>query len=93
MKKILIPAVIAASVLGLGACGAGFADKMQEPFKDAPIGNRVDKPVTLIDMPDGYANVATVCVNGVRYSTTTVGSASSEARALSVVIDPSCDGK
>jgi hypothetical protein len=65
-------------------------DKAQETFKDAPIGPRINKPVTIIEMPDGYGNIATVCVDGIRYSTSTVGSGQSEARAISMVADPSC---
>ena len=89
IKKIglgVAPATVLA-VGGLSACGAGTFDKATEQFKDAPIGPRVNKPVTIIEMPDGYANVATVCHNGMRYSTTTVGT---DARAVSVVEDPAC---
>lgn len=32
----------------------------------------------------------TVCHEGMRYSTTTVGAGQSEARAVSVVADPAC---
>lgn len=93
MKKTLAVIAIAVSAtLGLGACGAQIPglDKAMENFKDAPIGPRINKEVTIIEMPDGYANVATVCVDGLRYSTTTVGSSESQARALSVVVDPQC---
>jgi hypothetical protein len=88
MKKIFVGLAVAAAALSLSACDPGF-DKAMEQFKDAPIGPRVNKPVTIIEMPDGYGNVATVCENGVRYSTTTVGG-NNEARAISVVLDPSC---
>ena len=85
-------AVLALTVgaLFLGACGAGTFDKLQEGYKDAPIGPRVNQDVTIIEMPDGYGNIATVCVDGVRYGTSTVGSGQSEARAISMVLDPSC---
>lgn len=90
MKKIAAAAAAAALALSLSACGSGTFDKLQEPFKDAPIGQRVNQPVTIIEMPDGYANVATTCYKGMRYSTTTIGGGQSEARAVSVVADPSC---
>jgi hypothetical protein len=89
MKKIFIAVAVAATALSLSACNPGSFDKMTEQFQDAPIGPRVNKPVTIIEMPDGYANVATVCDKGMRYSTTTVGTAN-EVRALSVVADPTC---
>jgi hypothetical protein len=90
-KKFAAAGVAAALALSLSACGAsGTFDKLQEPFKDAPIGQRVNQPVTIIEMPDGYANVATVCYKGMRYSTTTIGAGQSEARAVSVTADPTC---
>lgn len=90
MKKIAIAAATVGLALSLSACGSGTFDKIQEPFKDAPIGQRVNQPVTIIEMPDGYANVATTCYKGMRYSTTTVGARTGEARAVSVVADPTC---
>jgi hypothetical protein len=93
MKKIVFAAVAALAAVSLTACGSGAGggfDKFNETFKDAPIGKRVNKPVTIIEMPDGYANVATVCVDGIRYSTTTNGGGQSEARAVSVTADPTC---
>lgn len=87
MKKIVIAAVAAVAALSLSACDG--LDKMQEQYKDAPIGPRVNEPVTIVEMPDGYANIATVCVDGMRYSSATTGS-SNDTRAISVVPDPTC---
>ena len=94
MKKSKIVVAVAVAVLsvgGLSACGDSGFDSFQEQFKDAPIGDRVNEKVTIIEMPDGYANIATVCVNGVRYSSATVGGTDSQARAIQVTVDPSCN--
>lgn len=92
-KTVGFIAALVLAVPVLSACDNPFSggfDKALETFQDAPIGDRVNKPVTIIEMPDGYANVATVCVKGMRYSTTTTGSAN-EVRAVSVTPDPSCN--
>ena len=47
---------IGAPVL-LGACGSND----DKGLGDAPIGNRNDTPADVINMPDGYPNVATKC--------------------------------
>lgn len=42
----------------LSGCGA---DKAQEPFKDAPRGSTNEQPADIIQMPDGFSNVAAKC--------------------------------
>lgn len=87
-KSVLVGAILG---LSLTACGAGGTfDKMNEPFQDAPIGQRINQKVDIIEMPDGYGNIATTCYKGMRYSTSTVGGGQSEARAISVTVDPTC---
>ena len=55
MKLLLLVAV----VLVLSGCGLS---KAQEPFKDAPTnGARNDSPATIIEMPDGFSNLAGKC--------------------------------
>lgn len=41
---------------------------------DAPVGNRVEEPVDVIFMPDGFSNVATVCYQGYRVFVSTQNS-------------------
>jgi hypothetical protein len=86
MKKIL------ASVAGLGAAalvltGCSF-DKSTEPFKDAPRQGSDASPAKVIQMPDGFNNLATKCVDGVRY--TVIFHANDNRGAVSTILDPSC---
>lgn len=62
MKKLLIP-IVAAVTLLLASCGA----KAMEPYKDAPTSSdRNSGEATVIEMPDGFSNLATKCDNGNR---------------------------
>lgn len=64
-KRLALLAVPA--VLLLGAC----SQKFQEPFKDAPQdGHHDNTPAKVIEMPDGFSNISTKCVGGVRYTVT-----------------------
>jgi hypothetical protein len=45
-------------------CGA---EKLSEPFHDAPRGKQTnDSPADVIEMPDGFNNLATKCDHGNR---------------------------
>lgn len=58
-------AVVAFAALLLGGC----SQKGREPFRDAPQDGRHDNnPAKIIEMPDGFSNLATKCVDGVRYT-------------------------
>lgn len=52
--------VVGAALLIFAMVGCG-ADKAQEPFKDAPRGNTNESPADIIQMPDGFSNVAAKC--------------------------------
>lgn len=55
-------AATAALTLGAASC-----DKVTEPFKDAPRTGVVNTgPATVIEMPDGFNNLATKCDHGNR---------------------------
>lgn len=52
---------VAFFLLSFAAAGCG-SDKSQEPFKDAPrSGQNNDDPAEVINMPDGFSNLATKC--------------------------------
>src|SRR5215831_1290552 len=56
-------AVAAIVALGIAGCGAKFS----EPFKDAPrAGPTNSAPAQVIEMPDGFNNMATKCDHGFR---------------------------
>jgi hypothetical protein len=57
-KKIAVTAAgVAAGVLMLTGCN----DKLKEPFKDAGVSQRNDRPADVGSMPDGFSNYATKC--------------------------------
>lgn len=91
-RKRKVTLAVAAAIVAFFTLTAEGCDKAVEQYQDAPIGQRINKDVTVVEMPDGYANIATVCKAGVRYSSATVGG-QTEARAIQVTLDPACDGK
>lgn len=59
--RLLVASIVVIAVLG--AC----SQKTQEPFRDAPQGeNRNSEPADIIEMPDGFSNLATKCDHGNR---------------------------
>jgi hypothetical protein len=74
---------LAALVTGCGL------NKISQPFNDAPRSDNEDHSAAqVITMPDGFSNLATKCVNGVRY--TVAFHNDGEYGAISTVIDPKC---
>jgi hypothetical protein len=90
-RKRKITLSVAAAILAFFTLSAEGCDKGLEPYQDAPIGKRVNKNVDIIEMPDGYSNIATVCKDGVRYSSITNGG--NTYGGVSVTVDPACAGK
>ncbi len=76
---------LALAAVTLTACGS---DKASEPFKDAPRASTNRDAATVIEMPDGFSNLATKCVDGVRY--TVVFKNDEKYGSVSTVLDPSC---
>lgn len=58
-------AAVTASML-LSSC----SQKAQEPFRDAGTSGHDSGKALVIEMPDGFSNLATKCVNGIRYTVT-----------------------
>jgi hypothetical protein len=86
MRKYL-PLIVAAAVL---AAGCGINDKANESRGrgDAPVGEVVDTPVDVIQMPDRFSNVAHACDgHGHRVYVTTK---SDQSRFMAVIDDPTC---
>jgi hypothetical protein len=50
--------ILVVALLLLTGCGA---QKATEPFKDAPVSQHNDDPAAILNMPDGFNNVATKC--------------------------------
>lgn len=88
MKNRSKQTIAAAAVTVVAASGCARA---MEEFRDAPIGRRDDSPADVINMPDGFSNLATKCdpyTKGVRvYVTKNSGG---HARAAVAVTDPNC---
>lgn len=81
----LTAAAIAVAALVTG-CGL---NKLSQPFNDAPrSANEDDSAAQVITMPDGFSNLATKCVGGIRY--TVAFHNDGEYGAISTVVDPKC---
>lgn len=88
VRKILLGAAgFVIALVTLTACG----DKANEPFKDAPRDGSNNDPAVVIEMPDGFSNLATKCVNGVRYTVAFHGD--NHYGSVATVIDPTCAGR
>lgn len=84
MRKRLILPVLALAFLAV-SCG----DKQQEPFKDAPISEHQNEPAKVIEMPDGFSNLATVCgAPGIRVFAGYHGD--DNRMSIAAVPDPNC---
>lgn len=87
-------AVAAAGLVGLAVAGtascSAFGDKANEPFSDAPRTGIVNRePADVIEMPDGFSNLATKCDHGNRIYVAYHGN-SSYATVGVVAKDPTC---
>lgn len=72
----------------IATAGTGCSS-FTEPYNDAPVKSKDDRPAEVYSMPDGFANFATKCdSHGNRvYTTRTDG-----GEAMTVVpADPSCE--
>jgi len=59
--------VAACAVAGLLMLATGCGEKAREPFHDAKRGSQTnDSPADVIEMPDGFSNLATKCDHGNR---------------------------
>ena len=58
MRRVPIPALgVVILVLATGAC----SKKATEPFRDAPVSGHNDGRAEIINMPDGFNNIASKC--------------------------------
>jgi hypothetical protein len=73
-------------LLSAGSCD----NKVSEPFHDAPRSAHANSdPATVIEMPDGFSNLATKCIApGIRG--TVVFKNDRSYGSVSTVIDPKC---
>lgn len=85
--------MIGAAILGAGVIAAttvGCGQKATEPFRDAPRSGSVNQnPADLIEMPDGFSNLATKCDNGNRIYVVFHGDGSYGSTSV-VPADPTC---
>jgi hypothetical protein len=82
MNKV-IPIIIVA--FALGGCSS-WNDKHGKG--DSPVGKTDDSPARVVNMPDGFANLAIKCYNGNGIYVTT-----RDAAPTIIVNDPNCPQK
>lgn len=88
MRKTIVLGVGAVALMAsLTACGG---DKAKEHHKDAPRTGAINTtPATVVEMPDGFSNLATKCISpGIRG--TVVFHNNAPYGAVSTVNDPTC---
>jgi hypothetical protein len=76
-------------VMTFGSCGWNDDRNEERGRGDAPVGNIVDEPVDVIQMPDRFSNVAHACDgHGHRVYVTTK---SDQSRFMAVIDDAACN--
>lgn len=84
--KITLKAAALGLIAVFGVVGCG---KFVEPYNDAPVAGQNKTPAEVINMPDGFSNVATKCDHGNRVYVIYHGNSAYGAVAV-VENDPSC---
>lgn len=83
--------LIAIAALGLAVSACSTEDVLGE-FNDADVSGENDGPAIIINMPDGFGNLAGKC-DGPNFIYSSKVNSSGSARALAVVPnDPRCTG-
>ena len=88
-KKAMAGAILLGVVLGVLLVALVGCGKAMEPFNDANVSGQDKGPAEVINMPDGFSNIASKCNHGNRVYT--AYHANSPYAAVAVVPnDPSC---
>ncbi len=82
---ILAITATAAAALTLTGC----SQKMQEPFRDAPVSGHQSAPAEVIEMPDGFSNIADKC-DGHGHRVYVVFHGDGSYGSVTAIPDPSC---
>ncbi len=91
-RKTRIGTLAAAGVLALALAGCDWGDKVAEPYQDAKrSGNTNSTPADVIEMPDGFSNLAAKCDGPNRVYVAFHGDSAYGAMAV-VPNDPRCTG-
>ena len=79
---------LAAVLVGVALIGTAGCAKQLEPYKDAPRGSTNSSPADVIEMPDGFSNVATKCDHHNRIYVAFKG----DANRASIAVVPNAEG-
>lgn len=70
---------------------AGCSQKAAEPFRDAPVSGHQSSPAEVIEMPDGFSNVADKC-DGHGHRVYVLFHSDGSYGSVTAVSDPGCPG-
>lgn len=84
--KAAVAGAATLALLGLAGC------KADEPYQDAPVGQRNTAPANVIEMPDGFSNVSGKC-DGPNYVYVIFHSDSGYGSVAVAPNDPRCVGR
>jgi len=87
--KAAVLAITAAAAAALTLTGC--SQKIQEPFRDAPVSGHQSAPAEVIEMPDGFSNIADKC-DGHGHRVYVVFHSDSSYGSVSAIADPACPG-
>ncbi|WP_055566029.1 hypothetical protein [Streptomyces atriruber] len=86
-RKQKITAALAALSAGGGLLLLTACSSVTEPYNDAPIDHKVDRPAIVYSMPDGFANYSEKCDEFGNLVITTRGSDGGGGKAVTVIPD------
>ncbi len=81
-------ALLIGGSVGITSC----SQKMQEPFRDAPTTGHDNAPAMIIEMPDGFSNLATKC-DGHGHRLYVAFHGDGAYGAITAIGDPGCPGR
>lgn len=81
-----VAGAVAVVALTAGSCG----DKMSEPYADAPVAHHDTRPAVVIDMPDGFSNLAVKCAESGHVLLVSAFHGNDNRAAVTAVPDQSC---
>jgi hypothetical protein len=91
MRHTRKAAVAVLSAAAIAAALAGCSQKSLEPYRDAPVSGHQSSPAEVIEMPDGFSNVADKC-DGHGHRVYVVFHNDGSYGSVAAISDPTCPG-
>ena len=91
MRTALKASIAAIGIAATVAALTGCSQKSLEPYRDAPVSGHQSAPAEVIEMPDGFSNIADKC-DGHGHRVYVVFHSDGSYGSVAVMADPRCPG-